>query len=314
MLNVRDRKVMDVWRIALGTGAATLEVDNPGDVAWWIADDDLVVRACYGFTPQGGFEVRVRSEADAPWRTLLTTSADEEALPLGFSENGQELFFKSSVAGDTIRVTAIDIANGGEREIALMDGFDAEEVVIHPTHQVVEAVSFAPGRLQWKVVDPMIAADFEAIAKLDGGDFRVESRDLADQHWIIAFGAPHRPIRYMLWDRAKKESTFLFSHRPELDRAELAEMRPIKYRVRDGLQVHGHLTLPPGITPRNLPLVLHPHGGPWFRDYWIFNIPSSCSQTAGTQCCSLTIAARPAKAESISTPVIASGAWRCRMT
>jgi dipeptidyl aminopeptidase/acylaminoacyl peptidase len=57
-----------------------------------------------------------------------------------------------------------------------------------------------------------------------------------------------------------------------LDAFELAEVRLIKYRARDGLEVHGYLTLPPGVAPRNLPLVLHPHGGPWFRDYWIFNV------------------------------------------
>ena len=45
-LNVRDRRLMDVWRIDLRTGAAMLEVENPGDVAWWVADDELVVRAC----------------------------------------------------------------------------------------------------------------------------------------------------------------------------------------------------------------------------------------------------------------------------
>jgi hypothetical protein len=144
LLNVRDRKLMDVWRIDLRTGAAKLEIENPGDVAWWVADGQLVVRACHGYTPQGGFEVRVRSDASAPWRTLLKTSPEEEALPLGFSKDGRELFLKSSVASDTMRVIAIDIASGGEREIARMDGFDAEDVMIHPARHVIEAVAFAP--------------------------------------------------------------------------------------------------------------------------------------------------------------------------
>src|SRR5277367_546351 len=57
-LNVRDRKLMDVWRIDLRTGAATLEVENPGDVIWWVADDDLVVRAARVRTPDNGFDAR----------------------------------------------------------------------------------------------------------------------------------------------------------------------------------------------------------------------------------------------------------------
>jgi hypothetical protein len=87
--NVRDLRLIDVWRIDLRTGA-TLEVENPGDVAWWIAADDLAVHACHGYTPQGGFEVRVRSDAGAPWRTLVKAAPDEGAVPLGFSGNGRE--------------------------------------------------------------------------------------------------------------------------------------------------------------------------------------------------------------------------------
>jgi dipeptidyl aminopeptidase/acylaminoacyl peptidase len=214
----------------------------------------------------------VRSDASSPWRTLVSTSPDEEAWSLDFGQDGRELFVKSSVGSDTIRVIAMDLESGAEREIARMNGFDAEEVMIHPRRRVIDAVAFAPARVRWQVVEPAIAADFEPIAELDDGDFRVASRDLADHHWIIAFTSPHRPIRCFLWDRAKKESTFLFSHRPELDTFELAQMRPIKYSTRDGLEVHGYLTLPPGVEARNLPLVLHPHGGPWFRDYWIFNV------------------------------------------
>jgi dipeptidyl aminopeptidase/acylaminoacyl peptidase len=48
-------------------------------------------------------------------------------------------------------------------------------------------------------------------------------------------------------------------------------VRPIKYRARDGIESHGYLTIPPGVDPRNLPLVLNPHVGPWTRNYWEFD-------------------------------------------
>jgi len=177
-LNVRDRKLMDVWRIDLRTGAATLEVENPGGVSWWLADDDLVVRGSRAYTPEGGFEVRVRTAADAPWRTLIRTSPDEWIFPLDFSKDGRDIILLSSVGSDTIRVVAREIASGRERVIASMEGFDAERAMIHPTRHVVEAVAFEPGRRRWEVIDPAIAADFEAIRGLDDRDFRVVSRDL----------------------------------------------------------------------------------------------------------------------------------------
>jgi dipeptidyl aminopeptidase/acylaminoacyl peptidase len=58
---------------------------------------------------------------------------------------------------------------------------------------------------------------------------------------------------------------------PWLKEAELADMRPISYQSRDGLAIHGYLTLPKGVEPRNLPVVINPHGGPWFRDHWGFD-------------------------------------------
>ena len=48
-------------------------------------------------------------------------------------------------------------------------------------------------------------------------------------------------------------------------------MRSITYTSRDGLTIHGYLTLPVGVEPKNLPVVVHPHGGPWARDAWGFS-------------------------------------------
>jgi dipeptidyl aminopeptidase/acylaminoacyl peptidase len=259
-LNVRDRKLMDVWRIDLRTGATTLEVENPGDVIWWIADDELVARAARVRTPDDGFEVRVRTDSEAPWRTILRAAPDEGVFPMGFNHDGRELFLLSSLGSDTVRVVARRIESGDESVIAAMDGFDAERVMIHPTRHVIEAVAFEPARRQWSVIDPGVAADFEAIAKFD------------DRKWIVEFQGAHRSTRHFLWDRAAKKADFLFSDRPELDQLQLAEVRPMKYLARDGLEVHGYLAIPAGLEPRNLPLVLNVHGGPWLRDYWTLDM------------------------------------------
>ena len=239
---------------------------------WWIADDNLVVRAARVRTPDDGFEVRVRTDSASPWRTILRAAPDEWVLPLGFNQDGRDIFLLSSLGSDTVRVVARDIESGGDSVIASMDGFDAERVMIHPIRKVIEAVAFEPGRRQWSVIDSGIAADFEAIRGLDDGDLRIVSRDSDDRKWIVEFQCAHRSTRYFMWDRAAKQADFLFSDRPELDQLQLAEVRPIEYRARDGIEVHGYLALPAGREPRNLPLVLNVHGGPWLRDYWTLNL------------------------------------------
>ena len=52
----------------------------------------------------------------------------------------------------------------------------------------------------------------------------------------------------------------------------MAKMSPIKYESRDGLIIHGYLTLPINYNKGDrIPVVVNPHGGPWVRDYWGFN-------------------------------------------
>jgi dipeptidyl aminopeptidase/acylaminoacyl peptidase len=42
--------------------------------------------------------------------------------------------------------------------------------------------------------------------------------------------------------------------------------RIVVYKAADGLEIHGVLTLPPGRSPKDLPLVVIPHGGPQSHD------------------------------------------------
>ena len=112
---------------------------------------------------------------------------------------------------------------------------DAGGFLIHPKSHVVQAVSFAPGRSSWTVLDPSIKADFDAIAKLSDGDFFVVNRDDADATWLVAFSRDRGPVRYYSWDRKGQKGTFLFVHQPKLDGLQLAEMKPVKIKSRDGL-------------------------------------------------------------------------------
>src|SRR5262249_28460507 len=50
----------------------------------------------------------------------------------------------------------------------------------------------------------------------------------------------------------------------------LAPMKFYTVTARDGLKLPVYLTLPVGLPPKNLPMVLNVHGGPWGRDMWGF--------------------------------------------
>ncbi|HSU90314.1 MAG TPA: hypothetical protein VLI44_02615, partial [Sporolactobacillaceae bacterium] len=186
-LNLRDRKTMDVYRIDLVTGAAVLDTKNPGDVARWLADDNMIVRAAVITTPDGGTELRVRDTAAAPWRSLIKASLEDELTPLDFTLDGRSLYLGTSVGRDTIALVRRQLASGQETVIAHSDDADLSDAMIHPTRHVVEAAAFDPGRTHWTVVDPSIQADFDGIAKITDGDFSIVDRDLADKTWLVSF-------------------------------------------------------------------------------------------------------------------------------
>ena len=53
---------------------------------------------------------------------------------------------------------------------------------------------------------------------------------------------------------------------------DMNEMRPITYTARDGMRIDGYITLPKTWKPGSpVPMIVHPHGGPWARDVWGYN-------------------------------------------
>ena len=270
-LNLRDRALFDVYRLNLKTGALDLDSKNPGDVSDWAADAKFRVRLAESTTPDGGKEIRVRKGEHSPWKTFLKVGPEEILDAIGFTADGKSLYLNSSLGRDTAAVVEKNIASGAEKVVAESSEVDAGEVMVHPRRHSVEAVAFSPGRTSWKVVDPAIKDDFGALARLNDGDFFVASRTEADDVWLVGFNSDHQIGRYYQWDRKARQGTLLFTIIPKLEGVALAGMKPVVIPARDGLELHSYLTLPVGIPPKNLPMVLFPHGGPWARDRWGFN-------------------------------------------
>lgn len=270
-LNLRDRSLFDVYRVELDSGALKLDTENPGDVVGWTADAKFKIRMAQAPTPEGGVEIRLRDNEQAPWKTFLKVGPEEILSGIDFDESGKFVYLTSSIGRDTAVVVKKAISGGQEEVIASSAEVDAGDVMIHPTKHVVEAVAFAPDRTRWTVIDPALKEDFTLIAQLFNGDFSVVSRTLADDAWVVAFHSDRSPGRFYRWDRNKKEGTLLFVTRPKLESVTLSEMKPVVITARDGLKLHSYLTLPAGLPAKNLPLVLFPHGGPWARDAWGFD-------------------------------------------
>jgi dipeptidyl aminopeptidase/acylaminoacyl peptidase len=272
MMNLRDRHFHDVYRINLINGATELEVENPGDVVAFGADNKMEIRTAHAFLPDGQQELRVRAGSKHPWQTLQRWSVEDTVGGIvGFAPDNQHVLIISSVGVNAARLVEADPVSGNFRVIAEDREYDAGDPLRHPRTHVLEAIQFTRARTEWTVIDPSIQPDFDVLKSVRDGDFEIVSRDLNDRTWIVAFLVDDGPIYYYTYDRASKRATLLFTNRPVLEQYPLAKMQPVSFPARDGLQLHGYLTLPVGVEPKKLALVLLVHGGPWGRDEWGFD-------------------------------------------
>ncbi len=268
-MNRDNPQLHDVYRLDLKTGELTKLIENPG-YAGWIADEDMVVRGAIAPLPDGGYDLLVRDDAGSDWRTLVSIPADDAPASsvLAFSGDGKSLLAVSSLGVNTGRLVRIDLESGDAQVLFEDPDVDVEGAMLHPDTREPQIVELVKDRAEYHVLDPSVAADYEAIRALHSGDPGLTGRDEADATWLVAFAEDAGPVRYFAYDRASRAGRFLFDSRPELSRFELARMEPFSFTSRDGLTVHGYATFPPGGGRSGLPTVLDVHGGPQVRDMW----------------------------------------------
>lgn len=276
-MNLRNPQLHDVYRLNLMTGELKLDVENSGEVIEWIADHQLCVRATASMTSEGNTIISVREADDAPWRELMTLDALElDKGIIGFSEDDKSLFCFTSIGANTVRLIQLDIKTGQYTIIAEHSNYDLSGVLVDPSTHRLLAVGYEGDKYTLLPLDSTFAADFDWL-KLQFSTPSTEaaihlvSSDLASQTWIIAVMSDVSSTAYYLYQRTEKKIRFLFSSQPGLDAYILNPMKPISFMARDGLKLHGYLTLPANKQAKNFPLVLDVHGGPWARDSWGFN-------------------------------------------
>jgi dipeptidyl aminopeptidase/acylaminoacyl peptidase len=285
-LNLRDRRVFDMHRIDLASGAITLDTENPGDVLGWVTDPDFQIRACQAQNPQNASTiVRVRDNRDAPWRDLVVLPFGENGGVVDFAADGKSLYFMTSMGADTTRLVRIDAASGKELETIARDPkSDLNDAIIHPDTKKVQAVAFSYLKNEWRVLDPSIQPDFAVLSKLGRGEFYLSGRDRADKTWLVTYQVDDGPVGYYIYDRAARKADLLFVNRPELAKYKLARREPLVIKARDGFRLVSYLTLPVGSKGKNLPLVLNVHGGPWARDGWGYDPEAQWFANRGYAC------------------------------
>jgi len=271
-MNRRNPEVFDVYRLDVNTGEMQRIAENAGNVQSWHTDHAGRLRAAV--TTDGvNTSLLFRDDEADPWRSVATYDFKEYASPRLFTFDNRRLVVSSNVGRDKLAVFEYDPAVGREQGLI----FEHPEVdvshVLYSRHRSrLTGVAFEVDRLDYHFLDP----ERERIQsfldrELPGHDNQVVSHSRDESRYVVHSGSERDRGSYHLLDTREMRLTHLFDMSPWLDPRLMAPVRPIEFRSRDGLKIRGYLTLPPGAAERDLPLLVHPHGGPWARDSWGFD-------------------------------------------
>ncbi|MCA9541486.1 MAG: S9 family peptidase, partial [Myxococcales bacterium] len=206
LINKRDPRLMDLYRVDLATGELTEVLRNEAGYTEFVVDLQLKPRLVQRFTPDGGTEYLklVGDKAEpfmkVPQEDTLTTHA------YGFDGSGKTLYMVDSRGRDTGALFAIDMASGQAKLLGEDAHADVDEVLTHPKTGEVQAWASSYTRREWHFVDPAMRTDFETLAGVARGELYVTSRTLDDRFWIVAFDTDDGPMRVYRYDRENRKA------------------------------------------------------------------------------------------------------------
>jgi len=263
--NQRDKKVFDLYRVDPAGGAPVLLAANPGNVTWWGVDRAGQLRARARVQGEQGILERPGAAAGG-WTEVARWSRWDALRIFGLHEDGRQAWALSNRGRDKLALVRLDLVTGAEELVFASPQVDLDSVTLSRATQQPLVVHYMPGHPAREVFDAALAARLAALAGPQPADVHVTSSDRSDRVLTVAVSTDRGTRSYLLRDG--REPQFLGESRLSLIADALAPVEPITYTARDGLPIHGYLTLPVGVAPRRLPLVLMVHGGPWARDRW----------------------------------------------
>ena len=272
-LNDRDKAWHDLYKLNLTTGEKTLVRQNNDRIGDWTFDWNDQLRLAARSNPDGSTEwLRVDGENMTPF---YKTSIDEQSAVEGFAKDNQHVYLTTNKGQRNLaEIVLLDPATGQEQPYQAdpLKRVDVGGLTIsEKTHEPV-FVSFEDDRMRrvWK--DKGFEQDFAAVSRqLPGLDVQPMSHTTDERLWLLAASSATQPSVAYLFDRQTKQLSKQYETRPKLKAADLADMKVVRYKSSDGLEIPAYLTLPKGVAAKNLPVIILPHGGPWARDTYGFN-------------------------------------------
>jgi dipeptidyl aminopeptidase/acylaminoacyl peptidase len=270
--NRRDAEVFDVFRVNVIKGEEVLIAQNPGNITAWMTDHDGKLRVAIA-TDGVNQTLLYRNDENDALQPVLTTNFKEVLSPLFFTFDNRKLYVSSNRGRDKAALFVFNPLTAREEELLFEHpDVDVSWMTYSRKRKVPTAIAYTTWKTEFKFLDAETESDYKTVkARLPGYEIDFGSHNKNEDKFIVTASSDRLPGKVYFLDKVAGTLNFVADVAPWLPEDELAEMKPVSYMARDGLTIHGYITLPKGAAGNNFPVVVNPHGGPWARDVWSFN-------------------------------------------
>lgn len=272
MMNKEDATVFDVYKLNVKTGATKLVAKNPGNILSWIPDSNGQIRMAVASDGVVGAVLYRETEEDE-FQPFISIDAGETVSPLGFSRDNQSIYAVSDKGRDKAALVKYDLE--GKEEVVFSNPLvDISGALYSSTKDQLLYAAYITDKVHYNFFDSEFENLFNKMKNqlgVSASEFGINDYNKEMTKFIVSVSSDTVYGKYYYYDAETETMTLLAELGSWLDAGNLAEMHSISYEARDGLIIHGYLTLPKNKIAEDLPLVVIPHGGPWARDMWGFN-------------------------------------------
>ncbi len=277
-MNKNNPQLFEPYRLNIRTGELVQLAENPDPtepIDGWMTDHDGKLRIASKVVGGTNAALLYRESEDEPFREVLTTDFREGVAPVFFDFNDPGIVYASSnINRDKRVIVKLDMQTGEEigPPVFSHPDVDVSNIGYSRKRKVPTSISFVTDKRHLHFLDEETRALYDHLEKeLPGQEIVLVGMNKDEDKFMVRTYSDRSLGAYYFFDKNTRLLTRLAEVSPWIDEKDMAPMKPIQYKTRDGLTIHGYLTLPVGTPPENLPVVVNPHGGPWVRDAWGFN-------------------------------------------
>jgi dipeptidyl aminopeptidase/acylaminoacyl peptidase len=273
-LNDRDKAWHDLYKLKISTGEKTMLRKNTERITGWGFDLQGNLRLATRSAENGDTEIlRVDSDKFTP---IYSCNVFESCRTVRFEKDGRRAYLDTNKGADMdLSALVLFDPESGKTQMVESDPLkkvDFGTAVFSEATDELAITTYQDDHLRRYFKDKGFEADFKWLAsQLPGKEISRTSATLDEQLWLVNAFSDTEPGETYLFDRKTHKLTLQYKVRDKLPRESLADMKSVRYKSSDGLEIPAYLTLPKGIPGKNLPTVIFPHGGPWGRDVWGYN-------------------------------------------